>query len=68
MARTRTREYVDRTINEKQLKDLKKGKVVIIGLPSGRMMSLAMRSNLLYRRYVKAKAAYITAMKVLKKK
>ncbi len=68
MPQKRTREYIDRSINEKQLKNLKKGKVVIIGLPGGKMMSLAMRNNLLWRRYVKAKAEYAKSKHMLKKR
>ena len=64
----RKREYIDRSINEKQLKDLKRGKVVIIGLPDGKMMSLAMRNNLMWRRYVRAKSEYMKFKHLLKKR
>ena len=64
----RKREYVDVVVNEKQVRNLKKGRAVIIRLPGGKMMSLAMRNNLLWRRYVKAKAEYVRSKHLLKKR
>ena len=63
----RTREYIDVSVNQKQFKTLRRGKVALIRLPGGTMMSLALRDNLKWRRYLKAKRAYVEAKRVLKK-
>ncbi len=63
----RKREYIDVAVNEKQIKILKKGRSVIIRLPGGKMMSLAMRDNLIWRRYVRAMKELKKAKRLLKR-
>ncbi len=64
----RTKEYIDVSVNEKQVRNLRKGRSVIVRLPGGKMMSLAVRNNLLWRKYIKARKELAKAKSLLHKR